>query len=211
MKTACIVQARIGSTRLPGKVLLPLNGHTVIAEVLKRCMQIPGVDEVICAVPDTKANNRLAKVAGELVRVVRGPEHDVLARYAFAAEESRADIVMRVTGDCPLISPGVCGFVLQALVSNTDVEFASNVEQRSFPQGYDCEVFTSELLMDADISAGPKQREHVTTWMYNDTVSRAILVSPCKMDGRLTLDTEDDYKVICAAFGHEPYAHRKAA
>jgi spore coat polysaccharide biosynthesis protein SpsF len=206
MKTVCIVQARMGSTRLPGKVLLPLNGHTVIGEVLTRCKKIAGVDEVVCAIP---ADAALLAEAARYCAVIVGPEHDVLARYMRAAEKHGAGIVMRVTGDCPLISSELCSEVLAKLKKHR-ADYASNIEPRTFPQGMDCEVFTWDQLNLAHHLS--KEREHVTTWMRDNPCTKRVNVeSPWKLDGRLTLDTEDDYKVICAAFGHGPYQRLQAA
>src|SRR5687768_17376619 len=97
----CIIQARMGSTRLPGKVLLPLNGHTVIREVVTRCRQIAGIDTVCVATPDHKIGDAI----DGLCHVVYGPENDVLKRYAIAAELTNASVIMRITADCPLLSP----------------------------------------------------------------------------------------------------------
>jgi spore coat polysaccharide biosynthesis protein SpsF (cytidylyltransferase family) len=199
MRTVCIVQARMGSTRLPGKVLLPLNGHTVIGEILARCQRIAGVDEVVLAVPDTPENDRLAYMASGYVSVHSGSEHDVLDRY-FTAANDRVDIVVRVTGDCPLICPDLCASVLDKLKAER-ADYASNIEPRTFPKGLDCEVFTGELLSRA-ADRGPD--EHVTTWMRSAVgVKRVYVTNPWTIEGRLTLDTWADYEVICAAFGHE--------
>jgi spore coat polysaccharide biosynthesis protein SpsF len=200
----------MGSKRLPGKVLLPLNGHTVIGEVLTRCWKIEGVDEVICAIPDTDENAELEHIASFNAGVVRGPEHDVLGRYCIAADKAQADIIVRVTGDCPLISPELCGAVLEKLKTE-DAEYASNIEPRTFPQGMDCEAFTMNTLAAAHCLAKPDEHEHVTTWMRRADVDRVHVVSPWPLEGRLTLDTEDDYRTICAYFGHEPYQHLRAA
>lgn len=194
----------MGSQRLPGKVLLPLNGHMVIGEVLSRCRKIPGIDDVVCAIPATSDNEILAQVAIGYAHVHRGSEHDVLARYHSAALEHGADIVMRVTGDCPLISPELCGAVLDKLMF-AEAEYASNIEPRTFPQGMDCEVFTMNTLTAAHSLAEPDEREHVTTWMRRAEIDRVHVTSKWSIEGRLTLDTEDDYKTICAYFGHKPY------
>lgn len=210
MKTVCIVQARIGSTRLPGKVLLPLNGHTVIGEVLNRCLKIPGVDEVICALPETNGDDSffLSLTANDYCKIVFGSEHDVLGRYFEAATDARAGIVMRITGDCPLICPELCGAVLSKL-KTTKADYASNVWPRTFPKGMDCEAFTMDVLKKAYRES--TEREHVTTWMLNADIKRVNVENPWKLDGRLTLDTADDYAVICAAFGHKPYECLRAA
>jgi spore coat polysaccharide biosynthesis protein SpsF len=194
----CIVQARMGSTRLPGKVLLPLNGHTVVGEVLTRCKQIKGIDRVICAIADTAENDKLELEAEKYCKVVRGPEHDVLTRY-FRATPEDATHVMRITADCPLISPELCGAVLQKLI-NTAADYASNIDPRSFPQGMDCEAFTIATLHHAHYHAGPHEREHVTTWMRSANIRRVNVSSPWRLEGRLTLDTWDDYQTIRASF-----------
>jgi spore coat polysaccharide biosynthesis protein SpsF len=194
----CIVQARMGSKRLPGKVLLPLNGHTVVGETLTRCKQIRGIDRVICAIPDTQENDKLELETEKYCKVVRGPEHDVLTRYFRAAPED-ATHVMRITSDCPLISPELCGAVLQKLI-DFDADYASNVDPRTFPQGMDCEVFTIATLHHAHYHAGPHEREHVTTWMRSANIGRVNVSSPWRLEGRLTLDTWDDYQTIRASF-----------
>lgn len=229
-KTAVIVQARLGSTRLPAKVLLPLpTGRTVLEEVLFRCRQIPGVDVVVCAVPDTAENDILASVVSKIewaafpednpvIRarpiLVRGSEHDVLARYAKAAGAVGADVVMRVTSDCPLIDPEACGHVLQAFMNarqRTDcvVHYSSNVHPRWLPHGQDCEVFSRELLERANREAnGPHDREHVTTpWMY-DTACAARACTGVEYNEdrshlRWTLDTLEDYVRIWNIFDKE--------
>lgn len=192
----CIVQARIGSTRLPGKVLLPLNGHTVIGEVLTRCKSIKGIDRVICAIPDTKENDPIELDAERYCAVRRGPEHDVLSRFLKAMPDD-ATHVMRITADCPLISPELCATVLDR---SLDADYGSNVHPRTFPKGMDCEVFTAGTLRHAHYHAGPHEREHVTTWMLTANIRRVNVASPWRLEGRLTLDTWDDYQTIRASF-----------
>ncbi len=197
MKNVCVVQARTNSNRLPGKVLLPLNGHTVIGEVLSRCWRIPGIHEVVCAIPTGDA--ALAKEALHYGPVTFGPEDNVLFRYYQAAVAHEADNIVRITGDCPLISPELCGAVLgRLLCSNAD--YASNVHPRTFPQGMDCEAFTFATLKRAEREALDDEREHVTTWMLRADIDRVNVASPWVMQGRLTLDTFDDYQTIRASF-----------
>src|SRR5262245_9161569 len=132
MKNVCIVQARLGSKRLPGKMLLPLNGHTVIGEVLTRCLKIPGVHQVVAAIPTHDFD--LAKEAAKYCPTVSGPEDDVLHRYYSAAYVYGADNIIRITGDCPLISPELCGAVLGRLICE-NADYSSNVHPRTFPHG----------------------------------------------------------------------------
>lgn len=200
--TAVIVQARLGSTRLPAKVLLPLPtvpGRTVLEEVLYRCRLIPGVDVVVLATPDTAENDILASFWDGII--VRGPEHDVLARYAKAAGAVGADVVMRVTSDCPLIDPEVCGQVLD-LFHKEKVDYCSNVLPRRFPQGLDCEVFTADALRrENERPSSPDAREHVTRGMQDGAYAKANLGHPqFRAPLRWTLDTLEDYVRIWGIF-----------
>jgi spore coat polysaccharide biosynthesis protein SpsF len=222
-KVAVIVQARLGSTRLPAKVLLPLPtgimtlcgerfvpAATVLEEVVNRCIMIDGVDVVVAAIPDTPENDILVDILNRgqeerqefdgdpPLKIVRGPEHDVLARYARAAEAVKADVIMRITADCPLIDPEVCGLVLAA---SRPVDYCSNVWPRTYPQGLDCEVFTRDLLRRAvseDHDYKDSSAEHVTTWMAKGQgIRRAnVFDREDRSHLRWTLDTLDDYKVI---------------
>lgn len=224
--TACIVQARLGSTRLAGKILKDLpTGRLVIEEVLYRAHRVPGVDVVVCAIPD--AETIPAEVSEEqrlrLVNVFRrrqdllnaisraeavlvlGPEHDVLARYAKAAEAVKADVIMRITADCPLIDPRVCGKVLQEFrnieAANGDRLPCSNAlhGERTWPQGLDCEVFPIELLRAANEQATePSDREHVFPYMTRLRVPIEVAQEGLRNDSHLrwTLDTLADYVEI---------------
>lgn len=216
--TACIVQARLGSTRLPAKVLLPLpTGRTVLEEVLHRCKRIPGVDAVVLAIPDTPENDIIEKVAPHGLRqvewgieIVRGPEHDVLARYAMAAEVVNADVIMRITSDCPLIDPKVCGRVLSAHKLDR-ADYASNTMSRTWPQGLDCQVFSRDLLRRADretVGAGEvfnllnHDRAHVCPWMEraSDVRRSSVTCDRNRSHLRWTLDTLEDYVRIWRVF-----------
>lgn len=201
------MQARLGSTRLPRKVLLPLNGHTVVEEVLERCWKIPGIDQVVLAVPAADYPVFYDLVSDTRIIGVDGDENDVLHRYHVAAELAGAGIIVRITADCPLICPELCWTVICAL-KQQKADYASNIEPRTFPQGLDCEAFTRATLDRAYANAKADEREHVTTWMRRADIKRVNVSSPWRMDGRLTLDTEDDYRTICAAFDQQ---HLRAA
>ena len=175
---------------MPGKVLLPLNGHTVIGEVLTRCKRIPGVDEVVCTIPLGEENNKLADAVSCYCTLHRWPdENDVLGRYYNAAWTYEADIIVRVTGDCPLISPEICGAVV-AEFKRWNPGIARNLG----PKGFNCEVFGFKLLQQANFGAADHyDREHVTPWMYQNATRHEV--------HNFSLDTEDDYRIILAAFG----------
>ncbi len=126
MTTAIIVQARFGSTRLPGKIVRPLGARTPLAYVLQRCARIPGADVVVCAVPRGAGDDGVAELARAYgAEVFRGSEIDVLDRYRGAARAVGATTVMRVTSDCPLIDPAICGEVL-AVLAASGADYACN-------------------------------------------------------------------------------------
>jgi spore coat polysaccharide biosynthesis protein SpsF len=197
MTAAVIVQARMGSKRLPGKVMFPLADEPVIRHVLRRCQAIQDVT-VVCAVPDEPASEPIEKEAQALgVVVVRGSESDVLARYHKAARVVEAETILRVTSDCPLIDPEICRQVL-ALVTGGGARFASNVIPRGYPKGLDCEAFTMEELAQANHRAtDASDREHVTPWIRRHASPVANLNGdPTMGDYRWVLDTMQDYKFL---------------
>lgn len=207
-KTAIIIQARLASTRLPGKVLLPLAGETVLHHVITRCAAVDGADLVACAIPDDDA---CAPIADEAVQagaaVTRGSEHDVLARYLDAARTLGADVIMRVTSDCPIIDPRACADVLRAR-AEAKADYACNNMPRRWPHGLDCEAFTRAALERADGAAtAPEDREHVTPWLRRDTsVSRIHAPGPDVelSRHRWTLDFPEDYAFFEALFAELP-------
>jgi spore coat polysaccharide biosynthesis protein SpsF (cytidylyltransferase family) len=208
MTTAVIVQARMRSTRLPGKILRKLAGRTVLERVLARCAAIRGIDLVCCATPDSPDSDPVAEEARRCgAVVVRGPENDVLARYDKAAREIGADVVMRVTSDCPLTDPDVDAQVLE-LFFRDNADYAANNLAPGWPHGLDCEVFTAAALSQAAGEARePHQREHVTPWLRsNPRLRRAHLPWPESEPSQLrwTLDYEEDLSFFSAVFEKLP-------
>lgn len=182
------------------------TGRIVVNEVLHRCSRIGGIDSIVLAIPDTSDCDILVE-ASKLrpdyripYRVVHGPEQDVLARYAMAAERVDADVIMRITSDCPCIDPGVCEAVLQKFLSERQngVEYCSNVWPRSYPTGYDCEVFSRAALDRAHKEAtDAADREHVTPYMVRNETKANVCQDIDESNVRITLDTVDDYIEIC--------------
>lgn len=194
MTTAVIIQARMGSTRLPGKVMMGLRGKTVIARVIERCAKIPGIDALWCAVPEGEANTALAREARRRgAAVFCGSESNVLSRYYRTAKAARADVIVRITADCPLIDPDICAKVI-ALRRSEAADYASNVWPRSFPQGLDCEVFTFAALERAHAGAtAAADREHVTPFIARS--GRRVNLPSGRFDlsnKRWTLDYPED-------------------
>jgi spore coat polysaccharide biosynthesis protein SpsF len=205
MRTVAVIQARFGSSRLPGKVLLPLGGGCVLDEVIRRCRAIPGVTATCVAVPDSADSDGVAgRAAAAGATVVRGPEQDVLLRYGLAARKTDADIILRVTSDCPLLDPEVAGQVLAVRASESADYAANNRPPRGWPHGLDCEAMTREALERAVTSAAaPYDREHVTPWLRRaGDIRRAWVVGPGEAAAawRWTLDLPEDYAFLRATF-----------
>lgn len=165
-KVVVVVQARLGSTRLPGKVLLDLGGKPVIERVVERCRRIPGVAEVVLAVPEGPADAPLAEAGRKLgVRVHQGSEDDVLDRFYHAAKAAGADVVVRVTADCPLLDPELSGRVVD-LVRSGKADYGCNFFPPCYPDGLDTEAFRFSALEAAWKEARlPIEREHVTPFI----------------------------------------------
>jgi spore coat polysaccharide biosynthesis protein SpsF (cytidylyltransferase family) len=204
MKTVAIIQARLRSTRLPGKVLLPLpTGRTVLEEVIYRCKQASRVHQVVVASPDTEECDVLKPyTAGTLW--VRGSEEDVLDRYMRAAETAGADIIVRVTSDCPVIPPEMIDAVV-AQRNTHALAYASNVTPDTWPLGYACEAFTMKALrFHAKNTWDRETREHVTTPLRRAAAGVPYANVPCPYGDyshlRWTLDTIEDYVRIFRIF-----------
>jgi spore coat polysaccharide biosynthesis protein SpsF (cytidylyltransferase family) len=208
MRTVVIVQARMGSSRLPGKVLQDLGGKTVLRRVLERCAVIKGVDCVCCAIPSGEENEPVAAEAdccGAIVK--RGSETDVLDRYYQAALELRASFIMRVTSDCPLLDPDIATEVLE-LVTQDGADYACNNMPPSWPHGLDCEAFRYEWLERAAHEAVlSSEREHVTPFIRkHPAVHKLVLNGPGDdiARHRWTLDTEQDLVFLKVLFERMP-------
>lgn len=178
-------------------MLAPIGGTPVLVHVLRRCQAITGVDQVVCATVDGPDGDPVAALAEQLKNIVvfRGSERDVLARYHGAAHAVAADIVMRITSDCPLIDPEVCAAVLR-LREEENADYATNTMPPSWPHGLDCEIFTIAALDEAYTTAtDPYDREHVTPWIRrNRAFHRVNLAGPGGdfAQQRWTLDYPED-------------------
>ncbi|MBA3845738.1 MAG: glycosyltransferase family protein, partial [Planctomycetes bacterium] len=199
-RVVVIVQARMGSTRLPGKVLMDLAGRPMVEHVLRRARLIPGIDAVVLATTTRAEDDALAArcAAGGWASVHRGPADDVLERYRLTAEAERADVVVRVTADCPLLSPAVSGMVVHRLLdAGGALDYVTNTRTRSFPRGLDTEAFTMAALRAAAAEAvSPDEREHVTPfiWLRPQRFRIAEVVDTRDRSGlRWTVDAPADF------------------
>ncbi|MEX1027535.1 MAG: glycosyltransferase family protein [Candidatus Paceibacterota bacterium] len=172
MKTTVIIQARVGSTRLPRKVLLDLGGQSVLSRVIERMQHCRHVDQVVVATTDHALDDAIVEEAHRCqTTVVRGSEADVLDRYYQAAVHVGATDVIRITADCPLIDPILIDRLIQQFhgrrAAGTPLDYLSNVHPRTFPRGLDAELFTTDALRTAHREAvATFEREHVTPFFF---------------------------------------------
>lgn len=166
-RIVAISQARMSSTRLPGKVLMPAAGRPLLAHHLDRLSSTPGLDAVVLATTVNATDDPVAACAESLgVQVFRGDEQDVLGRFAGAAALARADLVVRVTADCPLIDPALVGRLIAAFRDDPSLDYLS-IDSTRYPRGLDAEIFPRALLDEAATQAtDPAEREHVTPYIY---------------------------------------------
>lgn len=196
----CIIQARMGSTRLPEKVMREIAGRLMIDWVVERARRVPNVDKVVVATSVLEGEAPLVEhLDEEGIPVVRGPEEDVLARYVKAIETHEADVMVRLTGDCPLLMPEVSERVIQAFLEE-ECDYASNTIERTYPRGLDTEVLLPDALRSADAEATEAaDREHVTRYIRQ----RPNCFSQCSVTAeqdrshlRWTVDEEADLRLV---------------
>lgn len=204
MRVVAIVQARTGSTRLPGKVLQDLGGRSMLARVIRRTLRAECLDDVVIATTSSEQDDPVVAEARRLgVPWFRGNEHDVLDRYFAAAEAARAELVVRVTSDCPMIDPALIDRVVAAFLTERP-NYASNFLERTYPRGLDNEVVSFDDLARAWCEAKrPYQRVHVTPYFYeNPDLFRLLAVThDCDLSQhRWTVDTPDDLRFVRAVF-----------
>jgi spore coat polysaccharide biosynthesis protein SpsF (cytidylyltransferase family) len=196
MTTVAVIQARCGSTRFPRKVVAPLQGRPMLGHIIERVSRADLVDSVVVATTDRSIDDEVAALAAAHgAGVTRGSEDDVLSRYVLAAHEHAADVIVRITADCPLTDPIVVNSVISAR-ADEDADYASNVDPPTFPEGYDCEVFTLDCLHRLDrMAIAAYLREHVTAAIREQPALFRIARIACEPDLswiRLTVDVPED-------------------
>jgi spore coat polysaccharide biosynthesis protein SpsF len=202
VRTVAIIQARVGSTRLPGKVLLDLCGKTVLGRVVERTSRMTRIKDVVVATSNLESDDAVEEECRRLgVACFRGSEDDVLDRFRGAAQALGAEQCVRITADCPLIDPVVSDdIVAQFEAADPPVDYASNKIPQSFPRGLDTEVFTREALeRSARWARKPYHRTHVTAYMYQtpELFTMLSVVSDVdRADWRWTIDTPEDLAFV---------------
>ena len=200
MKTAAIIQARMGSTRLPGKVLMDIAGKSMLMRTVEHAQRAETLFDTIVATSDLDQDNAIVE---ECVRhnvpVFRGSETDVLDRYLKAAKHFSVDPIVRITSDCPLIEPTVIDRVVKKFFEEK-AEFASNFFERTDPRGFDTEVMSYKMLTCvAEKAEHPDHREHPTLFVHvhrDQFHTISSLGSSNDSMYRLTVDTAEDLALI---------------
>lgn len=199
MKIIAIIQARLGSTRLPGKVLLDLEGRTVLEHVIRKVKSSKLVNNVIVGTTINKEDLEIVKLCANLgINVYCGSEDDVLDRFYQIARLFKADHIVRITSDCPLIDPKVIDEVITLHVREK-ADYTSNTLKETYPDGEDIEVFTFAALKEAWNKANmSSEREHVTPFMRKNPAFKLANLEYNKdiSHKRWTLDNPEDYDFI---------------
>ena len=205
MKVLALIQARMGSTRLKGKVLKKIMGKSMIEILLSRMNKADLIDKIVVATSVLTENQELVEQVEKLgYEVFRGSEEDVLDRFYHAANYYEADYIIRITADCPLVDPELINSVIRYTIDN-QVDYGTNTLLEEFPDGQDIEIFTFDSLCRAWQNAVlPSEREHVTPYIrknsdfFGKTKFKAINFRPSKNYGhvRMTVDETNDFEAI---------------
>jgi len=198
-KPSVIIPVRFASSRLPGKIMLPLLGKTVLWHVVNRAMKASLVKKVIIATTDSKADDITEQFCKKYnIPIFRGNELDVLGRYYECAKKFKLKNIVRLTQDCPLLDPNIIDECISEFIKN-DYDYVSNSIEYTYPDGMDTEIFTFEALEKSAFEAElPSEREHVTGYMRNNQGFKIKNVYSKKNYPifRLTLDYPEDYELI---------------
>ena len=212
MQIGAIIQARTASTRLPGKILKELpygGGVTVLQQVIRRLKKSKRLGDIVVATTTDEIDRKIVGLAEkENIKWFRGSSDDVLGRHYLAAEENGLDIIVRITSDCPCIDSEIVDLAVEKHLA-AKADFTSTALNRTFPRGLDVEILSFEALKKAYSEAVETyEREHVCPYIYK---SKPQLFKICDIpapekfygpDIRITLDTNEDYALLCAVFDH---------
>jgi len=213
MRIVAIIQARMGSTRLPGKVLLDLAGEPVLARVVNRTQRATMLDEVVIATTTESRDEAIVGLCSSRGWAhFRGSEDDVLDRYYQAAKRHHADIVVRITSDCPLIEPEIIDLVVQELLKDGSLDYVSNtLPPRTFPRGLDVEAMTFKTLERAwQEDKNSAWREHVTPYIRRAPEKfklKAVTNEKDLSHMRWTIDTREDLEFVRRIYNHFDHDH----
>ena len=203
--TIGVIQARMTSERLPGKVLRDLGGRPVLAWVVRAAQESDVLDDVVVATSTDPTDDAVVTAARDMgARVVRGPMDDVLSRFAMAIDAFSPDALVRLTGDNPLVDPAIIRMVTRAF-DPASLDYLSTSRVRTLPLGLDVEICSSKALLVAAVQAAGADRAHVTSYLYRESGrfrTAGIMFESRGVEYRLTLDTREDAQVIEAVVAH---------
>ena len=187
----------MGSTRLPGKVLKDIAGRPMLSYQMERLRRVKRAERIVVATTDQPADDAIARFCQkEKIACVRGSEHDVLARYHLAIERFPADVVVRITADCPLIDPAIVDEAIAAY----EPDYVSNMLETTYPYGMAVEVFSAQALREAHREAkDPAEREHVTPFIWRRPQRyrlKSLTMAPNLSHHRWTVDTPEDFELV---------------
>ena len=206
MRTAAIVQARMTSSRLPGKIVRPILGQPMLALLIERLRRARHVDEVIVATTSNATDDVVEQLCtGVGAGCFRGSEDDVLDRVLRAAHAHRVELIVEITGDCPLIDPEIVDRLVE-MYAEGGSDYVANVLRRTFPRGLDTQVFPTSVLEDvARLTSDPVDHEHVSLYIYEHPERFRLRNLESGLperywDLRLTVDTLEDFELITAIY-----------
>jgi len=208
MRTIATIEARMTSSRLPGKVLLKVLDKSLLGYLIDRLKAVPSLDGIVLATTSNSQDDILANFAAtENIMCFRGSESDVMARVIGAAQAANADTIVEITGDCPLIDPQIIEQAIQIFYAN-NADYVSNAHKRSFPDGMDVQVFSLDTLKySASLTSDNLDHEHVTLHIRNnpEIFSHLHIIAPPNMywpELGVTLDEQADYELIRKIIEH---------
>jgi spore coat polysaccharide biosynthesis protein SpsF len=204
-RVVATIEARMTSSRLPGKVLLPARGKPLLELMVERLQRCRHVDEIVIATTEDASSDPLQDLAERLgIGCFRGSEDDVLARVLGAAQAYDAGLIVELTGDCPLIDPALVDHVIERHREG-GADYTANVLERSYPLGFAVQVFPAKVLAEvAELTDDPADREHVSLYIYEHPeryrLRSVVSDHPESAELRLTVDTPEDYELVKTVF-----------
>lgn len=210
MNVVCIIQARTTSSRLPNKVLLklPFNGEkTVLEQVIERVKRAKLISNIVVATTINRTDDKIEDLCKKLaIKCYRGSEENVLSRYYEAASISKADIVVRITSDCPCIDPQILDELIKFHIESKN-DFSSNNQVHTYPHGLDAEIVNYNCLVEAYQNASENYEiEHVMPYFYKSFPEKykigTLKDSEYNHNIRITLDTKEDYSLLCLVYDY---------
>jgi len=209
MKILAIIQARTQSTRLPNKVLMKIKEKTILEHIVDFLSYSKFIDEIVIATTQLSSDDKIESLSKKMgISCYRGSSSDVLERFYKCAKLHRADLIVRITGDDPLIDPLIVDEIIDKSISSKS-DYCSNIIKKTFPLGFtSCEVFTFQLLkLLNETNHDPQSREHVTYFVRNNldhfkTTNFSAPTNLSRPNWRLTIDYPDDFKLIEGIFSN---------